>query len=686
MRFSNVEGIPFRSKETSWLAFNARVLQQAADDSLPPLERLKFLGIYSSNLDEFFRVRMATLRRLIDVGRDFKKLRIPDPRDTMKEAAGMIKSQGPVFDKICEDILEELKKSGVRLIDETGIPAAQREWLMEYFTMKVKPRIMPVMVRGYSRLTNLNDSPLYLAVEMKKSGSKAHAAHALLAIPAAELGRFVTLPLYKGRQLVMYLDDVIRFGLPRLFEGLPYDDYKAWAIKFTRDAELEVDDNFAASTYEKITGGLKARQAGQAVRMSYDSTLPRKFLKLLTTKLELDAGDMLMPGARYHNRRDFMSFPAPPELGVPREKPLDHPALANGTNFFRVLQDQDVLLHYPWHSFRHFLDFLRTASLDPLVSAIHMTQYRVARHSCVARALIHAAHNGKDVTVLVEPQARFDEQNNIDYARLYQEAGARVILGVPGLKVHSKLCLVTRQESGIPRHYCALSTGNFNEDTAAFYTDHMLLTAHPGIGNDVAECFRFFNTSWEPPRLNHLVAAPFNLRAAIRFYIQTEIANALQKRPASIFIKLNNLADPEITGLLYAAAKAGVQVRLIVRSMFSVVTGLPRHNLRAISIVDRYLEHSRIFVFANGGQQRILLSSADFLPRNFDSRFETMVPVLDPILQKELLHVMELQWQDDMRARELDRQLSNKPSGGKKGIRRSQADIRDWLTKGGVTG
>ncbi len=681
MKFSTVDGIPFRSKETSWLAFNSRVLQQAADDSLPPLERLKFLGIYSSNLDEYFRVRMATLRRLIADERDFRKLHIPDPAETFREASAIIKSQAAVFDRICADIMLALDRAGVRLIDETKVPSQQRDWLLDFFVMQVKPRIMPVMVRGYSQLHNLADSPLYLAVEMHKSGSKGHAGYALLAIPAAELGRFVTLPLHKGRRLVMYLDDVIRFGLHRLFKGLPYDAFKAYAIKFTRDAELEVEENFDESTYEKIAGGLRARSAGQAVRMSYDSKLPKPFLKLLTTKLELGAGDTLMAGARYHNRRDFVKFPGPRELGLAPEQNVPHRALSGGDNFFRILQERDVLLHYPWHSFRHFLDFLRMASLDPLVTSIHMTQYRVARHSCVARALIHAAHNGKEVTVLVEPQARFDEQNNIDYARMYQDAGARVILGVPGLKVHAKLCLVTRQESGVLRHYSALSTGNFNEETASFYTDHMLFTAHPGIGADVAECFRFFATTWDPPRLSHLVAAPFNLRAAIRFYIQTEIANALQKRPASIFLKLNNLADPEITGLLYAAEKAGVKVRLIVRSMFSVVTGSAPRTMRAISIVDRYLEHSRIFIFANGSQQRVLLSSADFLPRNFDKRFETAIPVLDPLLQKELVHVLETQWQDTSSARELDRNLNNKPAAGKRGGRRSQVEIREWLEK-----
>lgn len=685
MKAALVDGVPFRSKEVSWLAFNSRVLQEAADPSLPPVERLKFLGIYSSNLDEFFRVRVATLCRLIDLGRDYKKLQLPDPGLTLKEAMRLIKGEAATFNDTYHNIFAALKTKGVQLLDETKVPRSLWEWLLDYFFNKVRPHIMPVMIRSYSRFSNLADSPMYLAVEMGKSGKKGREAHALIEIPTNVLPRFVTLPPHKGQTLVMYLDDIIRFGLPSLFAALPFDQFRAYAIKFTRDAEMEFDGDVTESLYDKIAEGLRARQTGEPVRMNYDAGIPRSFLKLLAHKLHLTEGGALLPGSRYHNRRDLTKFPAPASLGVPAQPALPHEVLSGAReSIFRTLQERDALLHLPWHSFSHFLDFLREASLDHLVSHIQITQYRLARNSCVARALTAAAQNGKDVTVVVEPRARFDEKNNIDWANHYQEAGIRVILGVPGLKVHAKMCVVTRNEGGTDRYYSALSTGNFNEDTATFYTDHLLLTAHQGIGADIVESFRFFAGNWQPPRLNHLIAAPFNLRAQMKFCIQNEIAQSRAGRDAGIFLRMNNLADPEITSLLYEASHAGVKVRLIVRSMFSVVTGDRKYskNIRAISIVDRYLEHSRIFLFNNGGQPRCLLSSADFLPRNFDSRFEIVFPILDNSLQGELRRIMELQWRDNVKARVLDRGLHNHiASGGKKRIR-SQEAVRAWLEHG----
>ena len=678
-----VGGGLFRSKEISWLAFNSRVLQEAGNASVPSLERLKFLGIYSSNLDEFFRVRMATLRRLVLLGKDYRKLQLPDPTATLKEARSVIKRDAGLYDRIYDEVFAGLAQKGIRLIDDTEVPRALKPWLTEYFFAKVRPRIMPIVIRSYSQLGSLRDQPMYLAVEMGRAGRKTRLGHALIEIPSVELPRFVTLPEHKGQRLVMYLDDIIRFGLPSIFTGLPYDKFEAYAIKFTRDAEMGFDDDVTESLYDKISEGLRSRQTGQAVRMNYDSRIPVSFLKLLTDKLKLDAEDTLMPGFRYHNRRDLVKFPAPDSLGYPRETPLPHPQLSGKRqSIFRVLQERDLLLHPPYHSFSHFLDFLREASLDPLVQSIHLTQYRLARQSCVARALMNAAQNGKDVTVLIEPQARFDEKNNIEWANRYQEAGVKVILGVPGLKVHAKLCLVVRHEGAADRYYSAIGTGNFNEETSQFYTDHMLLTSHAGLGADILEAFRFFQSNWQPPRLSHLVAAPFSLRAGVKYWIQNEIDHAKHGREAGIFIKLNNLADPEITGLLYEASQAGVQVQLIVRSMFSVVTGdAASKNIRAIGIVDRYLEHSRILVFRNGGSPRYLLSSADFLPRNFDSRFEIVCPIYDPVLQQQLQHCLDIQWSDNTKARVLDKKLANhlvKSSGPPV---RAQEVMREWLAK-----
>ncbi len=676
-----VEELLFRSKEISWLAFNSRVLQEAGNPEVPLLERVRFLGIYSSNLDEFFRVRIATLRRLVLLGKDYRKLHLPDPKVTLREARATIKRDAALFDRIYDEVFADFAGQGVRLIRDTEVPRALKPWLTEYFFSKVRPRIMPIVIRSYSELGSLRDQPMYLAVEMGRAGRKTRLAHALIEIPTAELPRFVTLPEHKGQRPVMYLDDIIRFGLPGIFTGLPYDQFEAYAIKFTRDAEMEFDDDVMDSLYDKIAEGLRSRKTGQAVRMNYDARIPASFLKLLMDKLKLGSEDTLMPGFRYHNRRDLVKFPAPDSLGYPAETPLPYPKLSGKrASIFRVLQNRDLLLHLPYHSFTHFLDFLREASLDPLVQSIHLTQYRVSRYSCVARALMNAAQNGKEVTVLIEPQARFDEKNNIEWANRYQEAGCRVILGVPGLKVHAKMCLVTRQEGGTDRYYSAIGTGNFNEDTSLFYTDHLLLTAHPDLGADILETFRFFGANWHPPRLNHLVAAPFSLRTSVKYWIQNEIDHARQGHESGISLKLNNLADPEITAALYAASQAGVKVNIIARSMFSVVTGeAVSKNIKAIGIVDRYLEHSRILVFRNGGSPRYFLSSADFLPRNFDSRFEIVCPIYDPRLQQELERYLEIQWSDNTKARVLDRKLSNAiVKKGDKPVRAQQA-IRAWL-------
>lgn len=681
-----MEGAPFRSKEVSWLAFNSRVLQEAGDPKVPLLERLRFLGIYSSNLDEFFRVRIATLRRLVLLGRDYQKLQLPDPKITLRETKSIIKRDAAIYDRIYDEIFAGLAGQGIRLIKDAEVPKLLKPWLTEYFYTKVRPRIMPIVIRSYSELGALRDHPMYLAVEMGRLERKTRLAHALIEIPSTELPRFVTLPEHKGERLVMYLDDIIRFGLPSIFTGLPYDKFEAYAIKFTRDAEMGFDDDVTESLYDKIAEGLRSRQTGQAVRMNYDARIPPSFLKLLTDKLKLASDDTLMPGFRYHNRRDLVKFPAPDSLGYPRETPLPHPQLhGKRESIFRVLQDRDLLLHLPYHSFTSFLDFLREASLDPLVESIRLTQYRLARQSCVARALMNAAQNGKDVTVLIEPQARFDEKNNIEWANRYQNAGVKVILGVPGLKVHAKMCLVVRHEGGADRYYSAIGTGNFNEETSQFYTDHMLLTSHPGLGADILEAFRFFQANWQPPRLSHLVAAPFSLRAGVKDWIQNEISHARQGKESGIFIKLNNLADPEITGLFYEASQAGVPVQMIVRSMFSVITGEPvSKNIRAIGIVDRYLEHSRILVFRNGGSPRYFLSSADFLPRNFDSRFEIVCPVYDLKLQEQLARCLEIQWSDNTKARVLDRRLGNALVKHDGPPVRAQEATRQWLAETGT--
>jgi len=676
----------FRSKEVSWLSFNARVLQEAGDPSVPLIDRIRFLGIYSSNLDEFFRVRVATLKRLIRLGKHYRKLQIPDPKKTFKEVNRIAHRQAEIFNGTYHTALAELKENRIRLITEKEVPDTLQEHLLDYFVSEVKPRIMPILVKGSSLLGDLKDYPMYLAVRMSKRGNKTRAGYALLEIPSDKLPRFVTLPDTDGVQLVMYLDDIIRFGLKSIFSTLPYDTFESYAIKFTRDSEMEFDDDVTESIYEKVADGLRERQFGNPVRLNYDAAIPQPMLKLLQKKLKLTEDDTLFPGARYHNRKDLMDFPAvgPLRLRTKPASPIPHPTLKEEKkSLFRRLRTNDILLHFPYHSFSHFLDLLREASMDPLVTQIYFTQYRLAKNSCVANALASAVKNGKKVTVMVEPRARFDEGRNIDYANLFQEAGIKVLLGVPGLKVHAKLCLIARRENGRIRHYSAIGTGNFNEDTADLYTDHLLLTSHQEIGKDIARSFRFFQNSFNPPKLRHLIAAPFNLRKSLHSWIQTEIDNAEAGKPASIKIKINNLSDLESVALLYRAAQAGVKIQIIARSMFSLITGQKgiSEEIHACGIVDNYLEHSRIFVFENAGKPRYFISSADFLPRNFDGRFEIVCPIYDLKLQKQLAEYMRLQLTDTVKSRILDKDLLNNYNPGKKRTPdvRAQVAIRKYL-------
>jgi len=653
-------GSGFRSKETSWLSFNARVLQEAADPGVPLFERLKFLGIYSSNLDEFFRVRVATLKRLALLGEKWKELGIPDPNETLHEVNRLVVEQACEFNTAYDRAVEGLRDLGIRLVDETAVPSSLRSWLRDYFRREVGPHVFPIVLKATSKLPKLKDLPMYLAVRLSKSEGRGRPLHALIEIPP-NLPRFITLPKQGKTQLVMYLDDVIRYGLDDIFAHFPFDRYESYAIKFTRDAELEFDDDFTESYYEKLAESLRAREDGPPVRANFDERFPPAFLRLILQKLKLENSDSLYPGARYHNRRDLLRFPrCGVEAGVyERPEPVPLKGLRKPkSGILPAIRKRDVLLHTPYHPFRHLIEFLQEVSLDSYVRSIRMTHYRLAANSCVARALQTAARNGKEVMVLVEPQARFDEEANIRWANRYRDAGVRVVLGVPGLKVHSKLLLVTRREGGRERTYTGLGTGNFNEETATVFADHLLLTYHQEIGEDVARIFRFFEKSWQPPKLRHLVAAPFGLRTMLRERIEREIEHHRAGREAGVSLKVNNLSDPETVDLINRAAQEGVPVRLIVRSMFSLVID-KKSRVEAIGIVDKYLEHSRMLLFENGGEREAWLSSADFLPRNFDSRIETVFPVYDKKLRKQLLEYFAIQWRDNTKARLLEGELGN---------------------------
>ncbi len=480
----------------------------------------------------------------------------------------------------------------------------------------------------------------------------------------------------------MYLDDIIRYGLQEVFITFPYDRFESFAIKFTRDSELEFDDDFTESFYEKLSDSLKAREEGLPVRANFDENFPKPFLNLVLRKLNLARSDSLYPGARYHNRRDLLGFPdfGKSTLKYAKSEPVPVQALAKkSAGFFAAIRKRDILIHVPYQPFRHVITLLQEASLDPLVQSISLTQYRLAKGSSIARALQAAARNGKKVFVMVEPQARFDEEANIKWAGRYRDAGIQVQLGVQGIKVHSKLINIVRRESGRNRSYTVLGTGNLNEDTAEIFADHLLMTYNQDVGNDADEIFRLFRQSYLKPRLSVLNIAPFDLRAFLRKNIEKEIEDHLAGKPSGISVKVNNFSDTETNELIHRAAEAGVRVRLIVRSMFSMVLE-DDSRIEAISIVDKYLEHSRMMIFENGGDPGVFISSADFMPRNLDTRVETIFPVLEKRARNQLIDYFNIQWDDNSKARILERDLSNHYRRSKRGeISRAQFDIETYL-------
>ena len=675
-----------RSKELSWLSFNHRVLQEAADPSVPLLERIRFLGIFSSNLDEFFRVRVATLQRLLQLGRKAVSLIGHDPKAILDEIQEIVIRQHREFDALYHDIITELATRNVYIISERELDKTQGEFVRKYFRETVRPHLIPLMIDQVSDMPQLRDQSTYLAVALMRTKNKGNKEYALIEIPTHRCSRFVILPSVRNKRFVMLLDDVIRYCLDEIFAVFHYKHYEAFSIKITRDSELEFDDDITESYVEKISKSLKRRRAGDPVRFVYDARLPDDLFKTLSSKLRIDKNDTVVPGARYHNFRDFMSFP---DLGLsnvryPEMPVLQHPDIQRNKRLLEIIKEKDILLHYPYQTFDYVIDLLREASIDPKVSSIRTTIYRAGKISSVINALINAARNGKAVTAVLELQARFDEEANLYWGNLLQEEGVRVIYGVPGLKVHSKLILVSRRKGKSKVRYAIVGTGNFNEDTARLYTDHALFTSDPRITSECRKVFRFYDNNYNIPQFKHLLVAPFNMRKQITAMIRNEIRNAKAGKPAYIHIKVNNLVDWDVIRHLYEAGNAGVDVRLIVRSMFSLVTNDNGQagSIRAISIVDKFLEHTRMFIFCNNGAPRYFISSADLMPRNLQQRVEVTCPIFDPSLQEELRTYFDIQWRDNVKARILNSTLDNElRNGSADNTVRCQWEIFDYLSK-----
>lgn len=675
---------PYRNKEIAWLAFNARVLQEASDRSVPLIERMRFLGIFSSNQDEFYRVRVATLHRLAQLGKKGKKLLGHDPKQVSAKILEVILHQQEIFQGVYRHLLDELSKAGIHLVDETKLSLEQGEFVRSYFRSKVRPILTPLMLGAKTRFPDLQDKSIYLATRLCTGPGKAD-RFALIEVPTNVLPRFLILPETSRERFVILLEDVIRFNLADIFSLFEFERIESHIIKLTRDAELDIDDDVTESYVRKVVKGLKNREGGNPVRLVYDREIPEPFLKLIVRGLGLRKDDSFVPGGRTHNHKDFIDFPriGSSSLLYPKLSPIPVPQLERGRGILGAMKEGDVLLQFPYQPFEYVIDLLREAAIDPKVLAIKVTLYRVARHSGVTTALINAARNGKSVTAIIELQARFDEHANVALANQLQEEGAQVVFGVPGLKVHAKIGVIHRKEKGKIARYAFLGTGNLNEDTAKIYADHCLFTTERKLTKEIDSVFDFLQDNYRVGRFRNLFVAPFTFRKGLAKLVRAEIRNARKGKPAYILLKLNHLTDPELIGLLHQAVEAGVDVSLNVRGMFSLIPdAVPvgkREHFEAIAILDRFLEHSRIFIFANGGNEKYFLSSGDWMPRNLDRRVEVAFPVYDPKLQRQIREYWDIQWQDNVKARLLDAELSNRyrPRRGK--AVRSQVAIHEAL-------
>lgn len=651
------------ARELSWLAFNHRVLQEAEDPAVPIVERLHFLGIYSNNRDEFFRVRVASLKRMSSVRKEAQDIFLGIPKDVLAQVNKEVVEQQKLFDRIYQNLLAELKGHQIHVINETQLNEAQQRFVSNYFIEDVQPTLVPIMLDLAPEFPYLRDKSVYLMVRLSASKGKREPRYSIIELPTHVLPRFIVLPKEGDKNYIILLDDVIRFSLGSIFRTSEYDTFEAFNIKLTRDAELNLEVDVSMSLMEKLEKSLKQRKRGVPVRFIYDAQMPKAMRDMLMTAMKVTASSSLIPGGRYHNFKDFMGFP---NVGGKRTrftklKPLAHPDLPQGGSVMKVLKQKDVMLCYPYHSFYPVLDLLREAAIDPNVKEIKITLYRAAKKSMVVNALINAIRNGKKVTAVMELQARFDEENNIMWSQRLQDAGATVIFGVPGLKVHSKLLLVTRQEGSKKVNYARIGTGNFNEDTSRVYSDHSLFTSDVRLTDEVATMFRFFERNFEVGEYRHLLVSPFFMRNRIYDLIDKEIALARAGHDAYCILKLNNLVDRGMIDRLYEASAAGVKVTLIVRGMCSLKPGVPglSDNISAISIVGRYLEHSRVFIFGNGGDEQFFITSADLMTRNLDMRSEVACPIYSPEIRRQIRTMIELQLKDNVKARILDAEQHN---------------------------
>ncbi len=662
-------------REKSWLAFNARVLQEAADESVPLLERLRFIGIFSNNLDEFFRVRFAAIRRLSLSGLTGEKiLGGISAQQLVKDITKIVIKQQTESLQVLQQIENELVKQNIIIINENQISDEHENFIKDFFIQKISPELVTIILNDLAEFPLLKDTSGYLAIKLVMKSkqknttigfvkAKSEVRYAIIEIPK-NTNRIVQLPIKDGKQYLIMLDDLIRYNLSSIFNIFEYESISAHMIKITRDAQLDIDSDMSKSMLEKIATSVKERRIGEPVRFVYDKSIGKDTLKFFLSKMGIDVTDGVIPGGRYHNRRDYMNFPnlGRFDLLYPPRIPLPVEGLSLDGSILSKIAEKDYLINAPFQSFSYLIKFLREAALDPKVTSIKITLYRLAKNSQIISSLINAAKNGKKVTVQIELQARFDEASNISYAEQMQQEGIELIFGIKGLKVHSKICLVERIEEGKLKRYGFISTGNFNENTANIYTDLTLFTSHQQILKDVSRIFDFFDVNYRLHRYKHLIVSPHYTRSKLYKLIEREIDNANLGLPAYINLKMNSISDFSMIEKLYDASNAGVKIKLQVRGVCSLIPGVKRmsENIEAVSIVDYFLEHSRSFIFCNNNDPEVYISSADFMSRNLDGRVEVTCPIYDESIKKQIIDTFNLSWKGNVKARYHSEKFENK--------------------------
>lgn len=643
-------------RDVSWMYFNHRILQEAEKEFVPLLERLSFLGIYSNNLDEFFRVRVASLNRMLE--RKLDKDTEQQIKKSLKTINKLNESYSKEYTEAVDRVFEELETHKIRLVTEANLNDEQKDFLSQFFYDKLNGSVNPIWLSEIEDLTVLEDNRIYLIVEKceKKDNKK---KYAIVKVPDRIYGRWVKIPSSDGFDNIMYLDDVIRYCLPLVFLGFKESTYRAYSFKFTKDAEMEMDNDADFGTMEKIALGVNSRKKGEAVRVIYDHEMPREMQRKLRDRLNTKELDASLAGGRYQNHKDLMSFPdcGRNDLKYDKWTPIMKPEFVSNESILDQIRQKDRFIHVPYHNFNGYIRVLREAAIKPEVKSIKTTLYRLAKDSKVVKALITAARNGKKVTAVVELLARFDEESNIKWSKRMQEEGVNVIFGVEGLKIHSKLLYIESKKGNI----ACIGTGNFHEGNAKIYTDYLMMTARPKIVNEVAKVFDFIDRPFSPFRFSELLVSPNSMKSRILRMLDTEIRNASEGKEAWVKIKINHITDTDMVTKLYQASKAGVKIDIVIRGNCSLVPGIKglSENIRCVGIIDRYLEHSRILIFANGGKPRYFLGSADRMPRNLLNRIEVLTPVYDEELQADLMRTISYGMRDTTNGRFVDGKGTN---------------------------